>query len=152
MISRRGIALGGLSTIVLAGCQGGPSGGAGPVASVPSAPVGSDGPSRLVYVAAWNCPVCPGFDARYMTPYERSSEGQRVPLTRVTVPNFRAPFSASGYWPADLQWLRAYLAANRTGGTPYLAVLRGNAVMFAGHGRRWTQDGLPVLQRELDRA
>jgi hypothetical protein len=87
-----------------------------------------------------------------MKPYERSADARRVPLTRVSAPNFRTPFSASGDWPPDLRWLREYLAANRTGGTPYMVVLRGYTVMYADHGRRWSDNGVPVLQREIARA
>lgn len=156
MVARRTFLWGAISLPLVTACQEGAR--PRPVSSVSGAsPVPSSaatGPLSVIYVAAWNCTVCPNFDLAQIQPYERSPQMQRAPLRRVTVPNYRAIWTSGGYWPADLEWVRVQAPqisfGGGRGGAPHTILVRGDTIIERQFGwRGWTNIVQPRITREL---
>lgn len=169
---RRTVLLGGMAGLVTA-CQGGAdgprpvSGGpatpAAPAATPASTPaaapasVARPGGVQVIYVWAWNCPVCPNFNTAQMEPYERSAEARRAPLRRVGVPRYSNIWTPGGYWPDDLEWVRQQgpnaVFGGARGGTPHTILVRGDTIVERRFGwSGWTNAVYPKLLEELARA
>ncbi len=99
----------------------------------------------VVYVGAWNCAPCGGWEATRRRPFLESALAGSVVFREVKAGTY-VDTRNTAKWPDDIQWIRDRNAANA--GTPRFIVVADRRIVLNTRGAgNWDKEVVPALQR-----
>jgi hypothetical protein len=99
----------------------------------------------VLYVGAYDCAPCGGYELNVRPVFLASPEGKAVTYREVKSGTYRSTMREAD-WPEDVRWIRELGAAR--GGTPRFIVAVDRVILrnVTGVGN-WNSDALPLIQR-----
>lgn len=89
-----------------------------------------DAKPTLIYLSAWDCPVCREWERGDLPEFNGSAESRVVKSREVAVHSL-SNIREKSMWPADLEWLRVQVPRE---GTPRFFIVRGHKILVKAAG------------------